>query len=133
MWINSHHQLISCESVTVGSHTTADLRLCMINRYPSGMWNWLRRTDDVEMITVPLADWLTLNDSVKAERASRVLGNQPVLPAAQQAVQPFTQAQIEMLLTEHYKQMLVNPAARKVVRKMLSDAAAVERMAKVGR
>jgi hypothetical protein len=40
---------------------------------------------------------------------------------------------IELLLDEHYRLVLADPAGRKIWRKLLSDASAVERMAKVGR
>jgi hypothetical protein len=73
----------------------------------------------------PVADWsMTPAPVVLPDGGARTPGEELA------ALSPQA---IELLLDEHYRLVLADPAARKVWRKLLSDASAVERMAKVGR
>jgi hypothetical protein len=103
----------------------------MMIGYDQGMIFKRRHVVEPDMILVPKADWLALCDSVSAERASRVLGDQSVLPVAQRATEGqhgLTTAQLEQLLDEHYRQVLSDPAAMKVWRRLLADASAARRL-----
>lgn len=94
-----------------------------------------QRVVSPEMITVPRADWLALCDSVRAQEASRVLGDQPTRPAAQRrsqaAVERLSDTEIEQLLEAHYKLILGSAEGRKMWRRLLAQASAVETVAKI--
>jgi hypothetical protein len=103
----------------------------MIIGYDQGMIFRRKHVVEPEMITVPKADYLALCDSVTAERASRVLGDQSVLPVAQrgsQGQQPLSAAQLELILEAHYREVLSSKEGRRMWRKLLGDAAAAERL-----
>lgn len=102
------------------------------------------RTQAVETVTVPKAEYLALCDRASSETARRVLDGKPassapqwVIERQQQATQPvpvaFDEAQIQLILEAHYREVLASKEGRKLWRKLLSDCAAAERAAKIGR
>lgn len=96
-----------------------------------------RRRAQVETVTVPKAEYLALCDRASSETARRVLGDTPTPAKAQRVTQPvpvaFDEQQIQLILEAHYRDVLASKEGRKLWRKLLSDCAAAERAAKIGR
>jgi hypothetical protein len=104
-----------------------------------------RRREVVETVTLPKAEYLALCDRASSERARRVLGDQPlstvfvwVTERQAKVSEPIvpavlSEAQIQLVLEAHYREVLGSKDGRKLWRKLLSDCAAAERAAKIGR
>lgn len=88
-----------------------------------------QRVVSPEMITVPRADWLALCDSVRAQEASLLLGDQPTRPAAQRrsqtAVERLSDGELQAILEAHYRLILGSKAGRSMWRRLLRQAEAV--------
>jgi hypothetical protein len=103
------------------------------------------RTAPIETITLPKAEYLALCDRASSNTARRVLGDQPLSTAPvwvterqQRMSEPIvpaalSEAQIQLVLEAHYRQVLASKDGRKLWRKLLADCAAAERAQKIGR
>jgi hypothetical protein len=96
------------------------------------------RTARVDTITLPKSEYLALCDRASSNTARRVLSDQPASSApawVRERQQPvaFNEAQIQLILEAHYREVLASKEGRKLWRKLLADCTAAERATKIGR
>jgi hypothetical protein len=90
-----------------------------------------KRAAHTEMITMPKSEYLALCDRASSESARRVLGDMSAPTVAQGGSQRsagLSNEQIELLLEEHYRQVLSCPEGRKMWRRLLGDVNAAMRL-----
>jgi len=102
------------------------------------------RREHVDTVTVPKSEYLALCDRASSETARRVLGDQPLSSApawvterreqrSQAVVPAVSEAQLQLILEAHYREVLGSKTGRAMWRRLLREAGAVEVVANLGR